>query len=86
MENRSISWNEANHIKNCSFWPFLTLDDLFSAWWKPEKGKKLDANFVSKLASKGAFVPAVCYNVQVAQTVTISNEDKKYDFYVALFT
>jgi len=29
------------------------LDDLFSAWWKPEKGKNKDANFVSKLASKG---------------------------------
>ena len=33
--------------------------------------------------STGAFVPEVYYNVQVAQTVTISNEDKKYDFYVS---
>ena len=32
------------------------MDDLFSAWWNPEKGKKLDANFVSKLASKGVVI------------------------------
>ena len=46
--------------------------------------KKRNVSFVSKLTSLGAFVPAVYYNVQVAQSVTISNEDKKYDFCVAV--
>ena len=45
--------------------------------------KKRNVSFVSKLTSLGAFVPAVYYNVQVAQSVTISNEDKKYDFYMS---
>ena len=80
---RSFSWNDGKESQKCSFWPSLTLDDLFSAYWKFPWRKKEDANIVSILTSKGAFVPDVYYNVQVAQSVTISNEDKKYDFYVA---
>ena len=32
---------------------------------------------------KGAFVPEVYYNIQVAQSVTISNEDMKCDIITA---
>ena len=35
---------------------------------------------------RGALVPSMCYNsgyiVQVTQNVTISDEDKKYDYYM----
>ena len=55
---------------------------VYRALW----AKSYNADFVSKSALLGAFVPLMYYNVQVAQSVTISNEDKKYDFCVAQLT
>ena len=47
------------------------MDDLFSAWWKAQKSKNKDANFVSKLASKGGGAYRIrtgdLYNANVAR-------------------
>ena len=49
------------------------MDDLFSAWWKPEKGKKQDANFVSKLASKGVVISlTLFYMTNIPKTPVLS--------------
>ena len=70
---RSIPWIEATAFINCRFWPSLTLDDLISAYSHSQKGKKLNASFVLKLASRGIVISlTLFYLTNIPKTPVLS--------------